>query len=364
MNESYSDIAAGHQADELDLLKSEQAALRPESSAAGARAPKEELEVEVAPKLTPKTKESNSAANLPVLRPKAAPPVKTPAVPVPYDSLKTYLRELRNLPRLSREEEHDLAVRYKEEGDLNAAYLLVSSNLWLAVRIAREYERAARNILDLIQEGNIGLMEAIKNFDPYRGVRFPSYAVWWIKAYIIRYLIANWRLVKIGTTQAQRKLFFNLHKEKEKLEREGFRPTPKLLADKLNVREQEVIEMEQRLGAPDMSFDAPLSADSDSSLLTVLPAEGDTAEEILNKKQLKRSLADSFEIFAETLNDKERTIFWERMLADEKVTLQDMSDKLGVSRERIRQLENRVKSKLRTFLLEKFGDLAYEFIPE
>src|SRR5262249_24676063 len=137
--------------------------------------------------------------------------------------------------------------------DVDAAYKLVTGNLRLVVMIAREYQRATRNLLDLIQEGNIGLMEAVKKFDPYRGIRFPSYAVWWVRAYIIRYLINNWRLVKLGTTQAQRKLFFNLQREKERLEAEGFSPAPKLIAQNLGVKEEEVVEMEKRMSGRDMS---------------------------------------------------------------------------------------------------------------
>src|SRR5690606_2877165 len=171
---------------------------------------------------------------------------------VRYDAFTAYLREIQQYPRLSKEEEHELAVRYRKFQDLEAAYKLVTSNLWLVVKIARQYQAAARNLLDVIQEGNMGLMESVKNFDPYRGVRFPSYAAWWIKAYIIRFVIANLRMVKVGTTQAQRKLFFNLQREKEKLEREGIYPGPKLLAEKLNVKEREVVEMEQRLSSPDL----------------------------------------------------------------------------------------------------------------
>src|ERR1043166_8984118 len=156
---------------------------------------------------------------------------------VPTDTLQRYLSEIRRYPVLSREEEHKIAVEYKEHGDVQAAYKLVTANLRLVVMIAREYQRAFRNLLDLIQEGNIGLMEAVKNFDPYRGIRFPSYAVWWIRAYIIRYLM------NIGTTQAQRKLFFNLQREKDRLEAEGFTPGPKLLAQNLQVKESEVVEM-------------------------------------------------------------------------------------------------------------------------
>ncbi|MCB0354305.1 MAG: sigma-70 family RNA polymerase sigma factor, partial [Bdellovibrionales bacterium] len=228
---------------------------------------------------------------------------------VPYDPLAAYLREMRSYPPLSREEEKELAIQFHEHKDLDAAYRLVSSNLWLVVKIAKEYQRSAKALLDLIQEGNIGLMEAVKNFDPYRGVRFPSYAVWWIKAYIVRYMIANLRMVKLGTTQAQRKLYFNLNKEKEKLERMGIYPGPKLLAEKLNVKEQEVLEMEQRLGAPDVSVDAPLRDDSDASLHSVLPSSVPSGEDILARKEHRELIQSSFDDFAATLKGKELIIF-------------------------------------------------------
>src|SRR5918992_1518278 len=198
---------------------------------------------------------------------------------VPFEPLQRYLAEIRRFALLSREEEHRLAVQYKEYGDVEAAYKLVTANLRLVVMIAREYQKAFKNLLDLIQEGNMGLMEAVKNFDPYRGVRFPSYAVWWIRAYIIRYIMSDWRMVKIGTTQAQRKLFFNLQKEKEKLEAEGITPGPKLLAQRLNVKENEVIEMEQRLGSRDLSVDVPIGEGDEATLLNFLPDEKQTPEE-------------------------------------------------------------------------------------
>jgi RNA polymerase sigma-32 factor len=274
---------------------------------------------------------------------------------VRYDPLRAYLREISRFRPLSREEEHELAVRYSKFGDVDAAYKLVSTNLWLVVKIAREYERAARSLLDLIQEGSIGVMEAVKNFDPYRGVRFPSYAAWWIKAYIIRYVIANWRMVKIGTTQAQRKLFFNLKKEQERLEREGFYGGPKLLAERLDVKESEIVEMSQRLSSPDVSVDAPLQTESDANLLSVLPSEALSAEDILAKKEMREQMLSSFDEFAATLNKNELRIFKQRMLNEDKNTLQDLSDELKVSRERIRQIENKVREKLKRFLQEKFG---------
>lgn len=274
---------------------------------------------------------------------------------VPLDALSLYLREISKYPALTREEEHELAVHYRETKDVDAAYKLIASNLWLVVKLARDYEKATRNLLDLVQEGNIGLMEAVKNYDPYRGVRLPSYAVWWIKAYLVRYLIANWRMVRIGTTQAQRKLFFNLKKEKEKLERSGFSPTPKLIADKLNVRESDVVEMEQRMGSSDLSVDAPLQSDSDSNLLSVLPSSSASAEELLSQKQMKTMVERTLREFASTLKEKELIIFTERMLAEDKATLQDISDKVKVSRERVRQIENRVRDKLKSYFEERFG---------
>jgi len=273
----------------------------------------------------------------------------------PYDPLGAYLREISRFKPLSREEEHELAVSYYKNKDVEAAYKLISSNLWLVVKLARDYERAARNLLDLVQEGNMGLMEAVKNFDPYRGVRFPSYAVWWIKAYIIRFVLANWRLVRIGTTQAQRKLFFNLKKEKDKLEREGFYPTPKLLAEKLDVKETEVVEMEQRMGASDLSVDAPMSSDSESNYLSILPSPELSAEDLLAKKEIKSLVNEGFEAFMTTLNENEKVVFGERMLSEEKVTLQQIADKLSISGERVRQIENRLKEKLKSFFTEKFG---------
>ena len=280
---------------------------------------------------------------------------KPAPAPARYDSLSAYLNEISRHPMLDKTAELEIAKRYFDEKDLQAAYQLVVSNLWLVVKIARDYERAARSMLDVIQEGNIGLMEAVKNFDPYRGVRFPSYAVWWIKAYILRFVIANWRLVKIGTTQAQRKLFFNLKKEKDRLEREGFSPEPKLLAEKLNVRESDIIEMEQRLGSPDLSVHTPLSHDSDLDLLSTLPMSQLSAEDALQKKEMQQLIHDSFEAFSQTLSERDRIIFEERLLGEEKITLNDLAERFSLSKERVRQLENRVRDKLKAFLLEKMG---------
>lgn len=273
---------------------------------------------------------------------------------VPYDALQSYLSEIRRYPLLTREEEHELAVQYKQYGDIEAAYKLVRSNLRLVVMIAREYERAFRNLLDLIQEGNIGLMESLKNFDPYRGVRFPSYAVWWIRAYIIRYLMNNWRMVKLGTTQAQRRLFFNLQKEKEKLEAEGFVPGAKLIAQRLDVKESEVIEMDQRLSGRDLSTDAPMGEGETATLLNTLTDDSPTPEERLAEDEYRQAIKERLRTFGEGLKDKELVVFRERLMAEQPLTLREIGERYGISRERVRQIENRVKKRLKTFLSQEF----------
>ncbi len=275
---------------------------------------------------------------------------------LPFDPLQRYLAEIRRFPVLSREEEHKLAVEYKEYGNLEAAYKLVMGNLRLVVMIAREYQKAFKNLLDLIQEGNMGLMEAVKNFDPYRGVRFPSYAVWWIRAYIIRYIMSDWRMVKIGTTQAQRKLFFNLQKEKEKLEAEGITPGPKLLAQRLNVKEDEVVEMEQRLGSRDLSVDVPIGEGDEATLLHFLPDDKQNPEDQIAETQFRELLREKMALFAKSLKDKELVIYRERLLNEEPVTLREIGEKYGISRERVRQIEERVKKKLKTYLSKELKD--------
>jgi RNA polymerase sigma-32 factor len=276
---------------------------------------------------------------------------------VPFDPLQRYLAEIRRFPLLSREEEHQLAVDYKQYGNVEAAYKLVTANLRLVVMIAREYQKAFKNLLDLIQEGNMGLMEAVKNFDPYRGVRFPSYAVWWIRAYMIRYIMNDWRMVKIGTTQAQRKLFFNLQREKEKIEAEGLTPGPKLLAQRLNVKEDEVVEMEQRLASRDLSVDMPMGDDEEATLLHFLPDQKESPEEQLAETQYQQLLREKMEQFAGALKDKELVIFRERLLNEEPLTLREIGEKYDISRERVRQIEERVKRKLKAFLSKELKDI-------
>ena len=271
---------------------------------------------------------------------------------VATDPLGRYLAEIRRFPLLSREEEAVIARRYIKNKDPEDAYRLVTANLRLVVKLAYEFARATRNVLDLIQEGNVGLMEAVKNFDPEHGIRFPSYAVWWVRAYIYRYLINNWRLVKIGTTQAQRKLFFNLRKETERLEREGFKPQPLLLAHRMGVRESDVREMQERMGQSEVSLDQPTGGgeDSDTRLLDVIPDVGHNPETETADREWRDFARDKVKQFADTLTGKEREIFDARLLAEDPDTLQEIGARFGISRERVRQIETRLKRRLKEFI--------------
>ncbi len=278
---------------------------------------------------------------------------------VKHDPLTAYVQEARRFPLLSREEEHELAVRLVEEGDMGAARRLIESNLRLVVKIAYEYRRAHRNLLDLVQEGNVGLMQAVRKYDPYRGVKLSTYAAWWIRAYILKFILNNWRMVKIGTTQAQRKLFFNLRKEKERLEQQGFSPDTKLLAERLDVRERDVIEMEKRLSAADASLDAPMGGgDDDGGVRTrmdVIEGASVRPDEAVEQREFTTVLREKLEKFAETVEGREETIFRERWLTDEPLTLQEIGDRYGISRERARQIEKRLLGRLRTYLEKELG---------
>ena len=274
------------------------------------------------------------------------------------DPMAAYMRETRRYPLLTPEEEKDLAVRLVEHGDTAAARRLIEANLRLVVKIAYEYRRAHKNLLDLVQEGNIGLIQAVGKFDPYRGVKLSSYAAFWIRAYILKFILNNWRLVKIGTTQAQRKLFFNLRKEREKLEQLGYHPTTALLAEKLDVPEKEVIEMERRLAAPEASLDAPLGSGDDDGVRTrmdYLPDESDRPDRAVAQSQFSELLKGKLEEFAKTLEGREQTIFRERWLTDEPLTLQEIGDRYSVSRERARQLEKRMLDRLKKYLEAELG---------
>ncbi len=280
---------------------------------------------------------------------------KTGIVPYsPSDPLQRYMKELSRYALLEPDEELALAKKLHEEGDLDAAKSLVTANLRLVVKIAFEYRSVYANTMDLIQEGNIGLMKAVSKYDPTKGARLSYYASWWIRSYILKYILDNFRLVKIGTTQAQKKLFYQLVREKQRLEAQGIVAAPKLLAQRLDVREKDVVEMQQRLGSTgsEVSLDAPVDSDSDSGsrFLGFLqdPTEG-ADQALLHHEQLD-ILKDKLPAFAETLAERELKVFRERLLAEQPKTLQEVADEYGLTRERVRQIETRVLEKLRDYL--------------
>ncbi len=280
---------------------------------------------------------------------------------VPYDPLQRYLMEIRRYKLLTREEEKELAIRAKK-GDKEAAYKLVTSNLRLVVKIALEYHRYwTKSLLDLIQEGNVGLLHAIKKFDPYRGIKFSYYASFWIRAYILKYIMDNWKLVKVGTTQAQRKLFYNLAKEREKLVSQGIIPETRLLAERLDVKEKEVEEMTQRMEGWEISLDVGISDDSRESYGSLLPSPNADIEKRLIDTDRKKILQERLAEFRKTLSGRDMYIFDKRIMSDKPMTLQKIADKYGISKERVRQLEERLLKRLNDFLKERIPNFEEDF---
>ena len=280
---------------------------------------------------------------------------------VPRDPFYAYLQEVRKYPALTEEEEKELAIRYKETGDLESAYKLTTANLMLVIKIAMTFKREWQNLMDLIQEGNVGLMKAVKNFDPFRGVRLSAYATWWIKSYILKHILDNWRLVRVGTTNARRKLLFNLKKEKEKLEREGFDPTTKLLAERFGVEETEVIDVSASIGAMDVSIDTPVRPDSPMTPAQTLSQDGQSVEENVQLKQFRQILNEHIENFKVGLNPNEMEILNKRILSEDPLSLQEIGDRRGVTREAVRQAEQRLLKKFKTYIEEKMPEAVDHF---
>lgn len=276
---------------------------------------------------------------------------------VPSDPFRRYLGEVRKYPALSREEEQDLARRYRDTGDREALFRLVTSNLMQVVRVALSYRRAARNLLDLVQEGNLGLLAAIERFDPELGVRLPTYAAWWIRAYIVKFLLDNVRLVRVGTTNARRKLLRNLRQEKARLIAEGFDVGPKMLADHFNVSEEDVMDVERALHSQDVSLDAPLGDAEDRTRGDLMPDTGPTVEEDVARRELQDKVKEAIDRFRVGLGDREKVILDERLLSDDPVTLQVIGDRFGTTREAVRQAEARLMARLREHLKGEIGDL-------
>ncbi|MEC7640908.1 MAG: RNA polymerase factor sigma-32 [Nitrospinota bacterium] len=307
----------------------------------------EEPEIEILPDDDP-----DDHSNLPVLKEEHA--------LAPVDPLAAYLHEIRKYEGLSEEEERQLALEYRKDGDPATAYKLITSNLLLVVKIAMKFKREWQNLMDLIQEGNVGLMQAVKNFDPFRGVRLPVYASWWVKAYILKFLLDNWRLVKVGTTNTRRKLLYNLQKEKEKLEREGLNPSTKLLAERFGVEEGEVIDVQASLGAADVSMDTPVKEDS-----SVTPAhflsDGKHPEQESESSQFREILRQKIAELSVNLKPIERKILETRILSDTPKSLREIGEQYDVTREAVRQAEQRLMKKIEAHLLETMPEAAEYF---
>ena len=301
-------------------------------------------------------------------KPKKIKDKKKPLVPAirqkgtlaPPDPFSAYVQEAKKYPILTEEEEKELAIKLRETGDVDAAYQLTTANLMLVVKIAMTFKREWQNVMDLVQEGNVGLMKAVKNFDPFRGVRLSAYATWWIKSYILKYILDNWRLVRVGTTNARRKLLFNLKKEKERLEREGFDPSTKLLAEHFGVNEGEIIDVEASIGAFDVSFDTPTHPDSPMTPAQSL-SDGKSLEKGAEIGQFREILQQKIEGFKSELKPGEIEILEKRILSESPQSLQEIGDQRGVTREAVRQSEQRLLKKFRIYIEEEMPEAADYF---
>ena len=282
----------------------------------------------------------------------------------PRDSLHMYLREVSRFPLLKPDEEHELALRVRDHNDADAAFRLVSSHLRLVVRIAMDFQRRwMQNVLDLVQEGNVGLMRAVNKFDPDKGIKFSYYASFWIKAYILKFIMDNWRMVKIGTTQVQRKLFYNLNRERQKLIVQGFDPDAAMLSERLGVTEDQINEMDQRLASTDMSLNVPVGEDAGGATrMDFLPALGPGIEDTLASDEIAGLVRSKLKTILPKLNEKELYILHNRLLTDEPVTLREIGERYNVTRERVRQLEARLLEKIRQHLAVDIKDFSDTWI--
>lgn len=287
-----------------------------------------------------------------------------PSLSSSKDSLHLYLREVGRFPMLKPDEEFELARRVQKTGDSDAAFRLVSSHLRLVVKIAMDFQRRwMQNVLDLVQEGNVGLMRAVNKFDPDKGIKFSYYASFWIKAYILKFIMDNWRMVKIGTTQVQRKLFYNLNRERQKLIAQGFDPDAAMLSERLGVSEEQITEMDQRLAANDLSLNAQVGEDAGGATrMDFLPALGPGIEDSLGDSEVAELLREKLKTILPKLNEKELYILQNRLLTDDPVTLREIGERYNVTRERVRQLEARLLEKIRQHLALDIKDFSDAWI--
>ncbi len=272
--------------------------------------------------------------------------------------LQQYLKEIQKYPLLTREEEHDIAVKYKATGDKELLQKLVTSNLRFVVKVAFEYVNYRMKLLDLVQEGNMGLVKAVRDFDPYKETRLTTYAVWWIRSYIQDAILRNYSLVKMGTTQAQKRLFYRLRAEQKKLEQQGLVPSQsvKLLAAKLDVKEKEIEEMSQRLSGPELSLDAPMPGDDRKTHIQNLADTGEAADDLLGANEQKQLFLEILGRFGSTLKGRDKVIFKDRLTSEDPMTLQEIGDKFGFTKERARQIEEDLKGRLKDYMKAHFPD--------
>jgi len=299
-------------------------------------------------------KKKKPESNKPIVsknRPKNIPTLTDPLV-------STYLREVHRYPLLTREEERALALEYFENKDRESLQKLVTANLRFVVKIAYEYVHYRLKLLDLIQEGNMGLVKAVQDFNPYKDVRLTTYAVWWIRSYIQDYILKNYSLVKIGTTQAQKRLFYRLKQEQRKLEQQGIAPDQrtKLIAKSLNVKEKEVTEMQQRLHQSELSLNTPVFDGEGKEHLDNVADPSEAFDDELADVEQKNIFHEILMTFAKKLEGREQYIFENRLVSEDPVTLQEIGDKFGVTKERARQLEEQIKAKLKDYVEKHYPD--------
>ena len=269
-------------------------------------------------------------------------------LPVVKNSLESYLVQINQFPLLTHDEERDLALKYRKNNDIEAAHKLITSNLRFVVKVAFEYKSYGIKLLDLIQEGNIGLMMAVKKFDPDKGYRFISYAIWWIRAYIQNFIIKTWSLVKIGTTQAQKKLFYKIGKVRKALESDPENEKRyERLAQDLDVAKEDIMEMEQRMSSRDLSLDAPFDEDRELTHMDLLQEGTPNQEEAIAEEEMKKIREREVLNALKRLSEKEVYIIKNRIMSDEPLTLQEIGDHLKLSRERVRQIESEALRKLK-----------------
>ena len=280
-------------------------------------------------------------------------------LPIRFDSYRKYLAEIRKYPLLTKEEESEISRLVFDHQDMTAAQKLTVSNLRIVAKIASEYHNTYLNILDLIQEGNVGLLHAVKKYNPYKGTKFSTYASFWIRAYILKHIMDSWSLVKVGTTQGQRKLFYRLNGEKQRLEALGIYPTPKLLANNFGLKEREVEDMEKRLSYNDIALDVPIYDGSDDTLMDRMTSDQDV-EEIVSERHRSAVLSRMMNEFKTTLDDRDRYIFDNRVVAEEPMSLREIGDSCQISRERVRQVETRIVKRFKTHFQGSLADLGLQ----